>query len=115
MPLRLGDSLEQVVSALAGDSLFLTSRLGGSYLVAVDADTGAAQTFMAGSWPIPLRTDAAGQLLHVLNAWDGTVSVFELMPERRLVATIPTGPPRGTTDRLPVLAVDGVRKRAYAA
>lgn len=115
VPLRLGDSLEQVVPALAGHLLFLTSRLGGSYLVAVDADTGAFETFTAGSWPIPLRTDAAGQLLHVLNAWDGTVSVFELMPERRLVATIPTGLPRGTTDRLPDLAVDGVRKRAYAA
>ncbi|MCG3195218.1 MAG: hypothetical protein DIJKHBIC_04493 [Thermoanaerobaculia bacterium] len=115
VPLRLGDSLEQVVPALAGHSLFLTSRLGGSYLVSVDADTGAFETFTAGTWPIPLRTDAAGEMLHVLNAWDGTVSVFELTPERRLVATIPTGLPRGTTDRLPDLAVDGVRKRAYAA
>ncbi len=114
-PLRLGDSLEQIVPALSGHSLFLTSRLGGSYLVAVDADTGVFETFTAGTWPIPLRTDATGQTLYVLNAWDGTVSVFELTPERHLVATIPTGLPRGTTDRLPDLAVDGVRKRAYAA
>jgi len=114
-PLQLGDSVEQIVPALAGRTLFLTSRLGGSYLVAVDADTGHFETFTAGTWPIPLRTDSTGRTLHVLNAWDGTVSVFELTPERRLLATLPTGLPRGTTDRLPDLAVDGVRQRAYAA
>lgn len=112
--LRLGDSLEGI--ALAGERLVLDSRLGGSYLTLYDPATGSATPFTSGTWPYPALTDRAGGRLFVLDFWDGTLSLFNLgtgAPQR--TATIPTGLPRGTTDRLPDLVVDEARQRAFAA
>ncbi|QQR74481.1 MAG: hypothetical protein IPJ17_02485 [Holophagales bacterium] len=112
--LRLGDSLEGI--ALAGERLVLDSRLGGSYLTLYDPATGSATPFTSGTWPYPALTDRAGSRLFVLDFWDGTLSLFNLgtgSPQR--TATIPTGLPRGTTDRLPDLVVDEARQRAFAA
>lgn len=110
--IRIGDSIESVV--LAGGLVYMNSRLGGSYLVACQADGSGMTPFTAGTWPVVLCADSAGRSLVVLNAWDSTLSVFEL-PSRQLVATIAIGLATGTTDRLPDLAVDFTRQRAYAA
>ncbi len=114
-PLRLGDSAEQVVLTNGGNTFYVNSRLGGSYLMSFNVDTGAYETFTSGVWPVPIRTDASGKRLFVLNAWDSTLSVYALDPQRSLLATIPIGLPRGTTDRLPDLAIDSTHKMAYAA
>lgn len=113
--LHLGDSAEMVTLAKGGESVFLTSRLGGSYLMEWRASTSSLQSFAAGFWPVPIRTDDSGNALYVLNAWDSTLSVFDLSAGRTLTATLPLGIAKGTTDRLPDLAVDGARQRAYAA
>lgn len=113
-PLRLGDSLEGI--ALAGERLALTSRLGGSYLVLHDPATGAAEPFTSGAWPYPIAADRAGTRLFVHDFWDGTLSLFELGGDApRRSAVIPVGLPRGTTDRLPDLALDETRRRAFIA
>lgn len=113
--LRLGDSAEMVTLALGGEYLYLNSRLGGSYLAQWHASTSSLATFSAGFWPIPMRSSDAGSELYVLNAWDSTLSVFDLRAGRVLVATIPLGLAKGSTDRLPDLAIDSARQRAYAA
>ncbi|MBI3147431.1 MAG: hypothetical protein HYZ17_02825 [Betaproteobacteria bacterium] len=113
--LRLGDSAEMITLARAGESVYLTSRLGGSYLLEWKASTSGLETFTAGFWPIPTRSNDAGNAFYVLNAWDSTLSVFDLTGSRQLVATIPLGLVRGTTDRLPDLGIDSTRQRAYAA
>lgn len=110
--LRIGDSIESVV--LAGGLVYMNSRLGGSHLLACQADGSGMTSFSAGTWPVVMCADSAGRTLVVLNAWDSTLSVFEL-PSRRLSATIPIGFAAGTTDRLPDLAVDFTRQRAYAS
>ncbi len=110
---RIGDSVEPTVPT-AGGPLFIGSRLGGSYITAYTPETGGAETFTAGTWPIGIAADPAGRYLVVLNAWDSTVSVFDL-PSRRVLATRSLGIARGTTDRLPDLAVDFTRGFAYAA
>lgn len=112
-PLRLGDSVEHIVPSPTGTA-FITSRLGGSYLSAYDPATRSVATFTAGTWPCYIAVDPNNRYLLILNAWDSTVSVFEL-PDRRLVATVGLGLPAGTTDRLPDLAVDFTRGIAYAA
>lgn len=114
-PIRIGDSLEQVVLALGGSLVVVNSRLGGSYLVARDLLTGATAPFVAGKWPIPVRADAAGERLLVLDAWDSTVSVFRAALPPVLERTVPLGIPAGTTDRLPDLAVESARRRVWAA
>lgn len=113
--LRLGDSVEGVVEDQDGRWIYLNSRLGGSYLMAYDSWTGELETFASGTWPTPIRTDDAREHLFVLDAWDGTVSVFDLRSGHSHLATIATGLPRGTTDRLPDLAIDSVRHLAFAA
>ncbi len=115
VPLRLGDSLEQIVPVLGGQALVVNSRLGGSYLMSCQVAGGAVDAFTAGTWPVPIRADAAGQHLLALNAWDSTVSVLALAPPRTLLATVPIGLPEGSTDRLPDLAVDSDRRLAFAA
>ncbi|HYE86805.1 MAG TPA: hypothetical protein VEA16_10650 [Vicinamibacterales bacterium] len=110
--LRVGDSIESVV--LAGGLVYMNSRLGGSHLLACQPDGSGMTSFTAGTWPVVMCADAAGRTMVVLNAWDSTLSVFEL-PSRRLTATIAIGLPAGTTDRLPDLAVDFTRQRAYAS
>ena len=112
-PLRIGDSVEHVVPSTGGP-MFISSRLGGSYISAYDPATRSAETFTAGMWPTCIAVDPANRYVLVLNAWDSTLSVFEL-PARRLIATVPIGLPAGTTDRLPDLAVDFSRGVAYAA
>ena len=112
-PLRIGDSVEHVVPSTGGP-MFISSRLGGSYISAFDPVTRSAETFTAGMWPTCMAVDPANRYLLVLNAWDSTLSVFEL-PARRLIATVPIGLPVGTTDRIPDLAVDFTRGMAYAA
>ena len=114
-PLRLGESVEQVVLANGGQTLYVNSRLGGSYLASFEVENGAFTTFTAGTWPIPLRTDAVGEHLIVLNAWDSTLSVFAAGDETTWLNTISIGLPPGTTDRLPDLAVDSSQGLAYAA
>jgi hypothetical protein len=64
------------------------------------------------TWPTAVAVDPAGRYLLILNAWDSSISLFEL-PGRRLLATIPLGIALSTTDRLPDLAVDFSRGRAY--
>ena len=113
--LRLGDSVEQVVLANGGANIYVNSRLGGSYVASYNADTGAFSTFTSGDWPIPMQSDASGQHLIVLNAWDSTLSVFAAGAETTLLRTIPLGLPRGTTDRLPELAIDTTHHLAFAA
>ena len=113
--LRLGDSTEMISLAAGGENVYLTSRLGGSYLMEWKASTSSLQTFSAGFWPIPTRVNDSGNELYVLNAWDSTLSVFSLASGRSLVATIPVGLPKGSTDRLPDLAIDSTRQRAYGA
>lgn len=110
---RVGDSVEHV-QPTPGGPLYITSRLGGSYLTAYTPETGAAETFTAGMWPTALAFDPAGRYLIALNAWDSTISIFE-HPTRRLLQTTSLGIARGTTDRLPDIAVDFTRGRAYAA
>ncbi|HWI20758.1 MAG TPA: hypothetical protein VNT81_23550 [Vicinamibacterales bacterium] len=109
---RVGDSIESVV--LAGGLVYMNSRLGGSHLLACQPDGSGMTSFTAGTWPVVMCADTNGRTMVVLNAWDSTLSIFEL-PSRNLVATIPIGLPAGTTDRLPDLAVDFSRNRAYAA
>lgn len=111
--IRIGDSVEGVVTGANG-AVYMNSRLGGSHLVAFDSVSQAATSFVAGTWPVAMSVDAAGTTMVVLNAWDSTLSVFEL-PSRRLTATIPIGLAAGTTDRLPDLAVDFSRGRAFVA
>lgn len=113
--LRLGDSAEMITLAQGGEKVYLNSRLGGSYLLEWRASTSSLQTFTAGFWPIPMRSNDSGNELYVLNAWDSTISVFELASGRQLAATIALGLPKGSTDRLPDLAIDSTRRRAYAA
>lgn len=113
--LRLGDSAEQVVPVNGGRTLVMNSRLGGSYLMAWDAETGHLETFEAGVWPIPLRSVPGDDLLLVLNAWDGTVSVYLGAELGEPLAIVPLDLPAGTTDRLPDLAVDPERRLAFAA
>ena len=113
-PLHLGDSLEQAVLGPAG-TLVLTSRLGGSYLLALDPESDALATFTAGTWPIPLRASPDGAELAVLNAWDSTVSLFSLAAAPAEIGRALLGIAAGTTDRLPDLAIDWTGRRAYAA
>ena len=115
LPLHLGDSLEQIVVSGDGRTLVLSSRLGGSYMATLDLDTGAFDSFESGTWPLPLRRDADGQQLFVLNAWDSTLSVHEFDAQHTSIGLAELGPPAGSTDRLPDLAIDGTRQRAYAA
>lgn len=112
--LRLGDSLEQVVVAADG-TLYLSSRLGGSYLVAYDPAGGNWESFEDGVWPIPIRSDPAGTRLFILNAWDSTLSVYSLENGAEWLGTIPLGLPAGSTDRLPDLTIDTTHHLAYAA
>ncbi len=112
---RLGDSAEQVVAVQGGRRLVMNSRLGGSYLMAWDTSGDRLDTFETGTWPIPVRAVPELGLLLVLNAWDGTLTV---LPEEHLehpLATIRLALPPGTTDRLPDLAVDPIRRLAFAA
>ncbi|HNN14783.1 MAG TPA: hypothetical protein PKL78_14575 [Anaerolineales bacterium] len=113
--LRLGDSVEQIVSSGDGSTLYFASRLGGSYIGSYNQDSGAFEAFTAGTWPIPIRRDASGEHLFTLNAWDGTLSVYSITPNQTLLGTIPLGTPAGSTDRLPDLAIDSTHKLAYAA
>jgi DNA-binding beta-propeller fold protein YncE len=110
--IRIGDSVESVVAV--NGTAYVNSRLGGSHLVALDSSARTASSFAAGTWPVAMCVDSTGRTMVVLNAWDSTLSVFEL-PSKRLTATIPIGLPAGTTDRLPDLAVDFSLGRAYAA
>lgn len=114
-PLRLGDSVEQIVVSGDGSTLYLSSRLGGSYIARYSLLDGTSASFSAGTWPIPLRRDSSGQFLFSLNAWDSTLSVYSMTPSETLLAAIPLGIPAGSTDRLPDLAIDSTHKLAFAA
>ena len=114
-PIRVGDSIEQVVLSKNGEKLYLNSRLGGSYLIEYDTNSGSYQTFKSGTWPIPIRVDSNRENLFVLNAWDSTLSVYSLYPNRTLLSTISLGIPKGTTDRLPDMIVDSANGIAYVA
>ncbi|NOZ95007.1 MAG: hypothetical protein GXP47_09765 [Acidobacteria bacterium] len=113
--LRLGDSAEQVLPVDGGRRLILNSRLGGSYLMAWAVQSRRLETLEAGTWPIPMRYLDDGDLLVVLNAWDGTLSIFHSRELDEAPATLPLDLPAGTTDRLPDLAVDAGRRLAFAA
>ncbi len=115
VPLRLGDSVEDMV--VSGDGRYLTadSRLGGSYLAAFDLVAGQMSTFANGIWPIPLEPNAAGDRLFVLNAWDSTLDVYDYTGAPALLGSIPLGLPPGSTDRLPDLSIDSQNHLAYAA
>ncbi len=114
-PLRLGDSVEGIVFSPNGGTVYVNSRLGGSYLAAINLDTGAFEPFAAGFWPIPIRADSDNRQLFVLNAWESTLDVFGIENGRQPIATIPLGLPPGSTDRLPDLTIDSARRLAYAA
>jgi DNA-binding beta-propeller fold protein YncE len=114
-PIRLGDSLEQVILTNGGKQIFMNSRLGGSYIVSYDLETNNWESFTSGSWPIPMRADATGEKLFVVNAWESSLSIYNVKGARTLLATIPLGLPRGSTDRLPDLAIDTTHQRAYIA
>lgn len=112
---RLGDSVEQLVFSGDGSTLYLSSRLGGSYIARYSFLDGSIASFSAGTWPIPLRRGSAGNFLFALNAWDSTLSVYSMTPLETLLATILLGIPPGSTDRLPDLAIDSTHKLAFAA
>lgn len=112
--LRLGESLEGIVRGADG-LVYTSSRLGGSEVHAIDPALGTAESFTSGTWPYPILGNAAGDTLYVLDFWDSNLSVFDLLPSRTLAARIPLGLPRGTTDRLPDLAIDEARGLAFAA
>ena len=114
-PLRLGDSVEQIIVSGDGSTIYLSSRLGGSYIARYALLDGSSASFSAGTWSIPLRRDSAGSFLFSLNAWDSTLSVYSMTPSETLLGTIPLGIPAGSTDRLPDLAIDSTHKLAYAA
>ena len=114
-PIRIGDSIEQVVLSKDGEKLYMNSRLGGSYLIGYDTNSDSYETFTSGTWPIPIRVDSNGENLIVLNAWDSTLSVYSLFPNRSLLSTIPLGIPKGTTDRIPDMIVDSANGIAYVA
>lgn len=114
-PLRLGDSVEQIIVSGDGSALHLSSRLGGSYIARYSLADGSFASFSAGTWSIPLRRDSAGSFLFSLNAWDSTLSVYSLTSNETLLGVIPLGIPAGSTDRLPDLAIDSAHKLAYAA
>ncbi|MCC6266970.1 MAG: PQQ-binding-like beta-propeller repeat protein [Dehalococcoidia bacterium] len=114
-PLRLGDSVEQVAFAGNGQSVFLSSRLGGSYLAEYRPGDGTFETFESGTWPIPVQTTAEGDRLLVLNAWDSTLSVYDAGDGHALLGTVALGLPDGSTDRLPAMAIDSSRSLAYVA
>ncbi len=114
-PLRLGDSLEQIVLTNGGKQIVMNSRLGGNYVFSYDVETNQWETFTSGTWPLPLRADATGEKLFVLNAWDSTLAIYDVKGTRARIATIPLGLPRGSTDRLPELALDTSHQRAYVA
>ena len=111
--IRIGDSVEGIVTGADG-TVYMNSRLGGSHIVAFEPGGSSATSFAAGTWPVAMCVDAAATMMVVLNAWDSTLSIFEL-PSRRLAATVPIGLAAGTTDRLPDLAVDFSRGRAFVA
>jgi DNA-binding beta-propeller fold protein YncE len=118
-PIRLGDSLEQVILTNGGDRIFMNSRLGGNYIFEYNLAANTWETFASGTWPIPIRADATGEKLFALNAWDSTLAIYDVTGKGgvppSLRATIPLGLPRGSTDRLPELAIDTAQKRAYVA
>ena len=114
-PIRLGDSIEQIILSKDGEKLYMNSRLGGSYLIEYNTNNGSYQTFTSGTWPIPIRGDSSRENLFVLNTWDSTLSVYSLYPNRSLLSTIPLGIPKGTTDRLPDMIVDSANGIAYVA
>ena len=114
-PIRLGDSLEQIILTNGGKQIFMNSRLGGSYVMSYNVEMNQWESFTAGTWPIPMRTDATGEKLFIVNAWDSTLSIYDVKSTRALVATIPLGIPHGSTDRLPDLAIDTAHQRAYVA
>lgn len=114
-PLRLGDSVEQIIVSGDGSAIYLSSRLGGSYIARYSLLDGSSASFSAGTWPIPIRRDSAGSFLFSLNAWDSALSVYSMTPNETLLGTIPLGIPIGSTDRLPDLAIDTTHKLAYAA
>ncbi|MEW5717959.1 MAG: hypothetical protein AB1817_04975 [Chloroflexota bacterium] len=114
-PIRLGDSLEQVVLTNGGKQIFMNSRLGGNYIFSYNVESNQWEAFTTGTWPIPIRANATGDKLFVVNAWDSTLSIYDVKSARALVATIPLGIPRGSTDRLPDLAIDTAHQRAYVA
>ncbi len=114
-PIRLGDSLEQIILTNGGRQIFMNSRLGGNYIFNYNVETNQWEAFTSGTWPIPLRADATGEKLFALNAWDSTLSIYNVKGARTLLATIPLGLPRGSTDRLPELAIDTTHQRAYVA
>ena len=114
-PIRIGDSIEQIVLSKNGEKLYVNSRLGGSYLLEYDTISNSYETFTSGTWPIPIRVDSSGENLIVLNVWDSTLSVYSLFPKRTLLSTIPLGIPKGTTDRLPDMIVDSANSIAYVA
>jgi beta-lactam-binding protein with PASTA domain len=111
-PLRIGHSVDQVV-ALGDGRIIGTSRLGGSYLFTLDVATGDFDTFTAGTWPLPLRTGI--DRIHVLNAWDSSVSTFDTSGAPVELNTRTSTLPEGSTDRLPDLAIDHSRQRAFLA
>lgn len=112
--LRVGDSVEQVAVAADG-SIYLSSRLGGSYLIELDASAGEFETFESGTWPIPVQATEDGERLLVLNAWDSTLSVYAAGEGHSLLGTVDLGIPDGSTDRLPSMAIDDSRSLAYIA
>lgn len=115
IPIRIGESLEEIVLSKNGDKLYMNSRLGGSYILEYDTNNNSYETFTSGTWPIPIRADSQGENLIVLNAWDSTLNVYSLYPERTLLSTIPLGIPKGTTDRLPDMIVDSLNGISYVA
>ncbi len=116
VPLSLGDSVEGIVFSPDGRTLFVNSRLGGSYLAAYNLDSGAFERFEAGFWPIPIRAGSDNRRLIVLNAWESALMVYDIENGRQqALGTISLDLPPGSTDRLPDLAIDSTHHLAYAA
>lgn len=115
-PIRLGDSVEQLIPALNGKLLLINSRLGGSYITVYDVEAQTYTQFETGIWPIPMRINQAGNRLFVLNAWESTLSIVDLSSGLPIIQDkIAFGIPAGSTDRLPDLAIDETRSLAFAA
>lgn len=113
--LRIGDSIDQVVPIHDTGTVFINSRLGGSYLLESRVTRYEHETFTSGTWPIPIRVDSSGERLYVLNAWDSVLSIYGLGPSHVLITNITLHPVPGTTDRIPDLAVDSSNHFAFVA
>ncbi|MBX3177778.1 MAG: PASTA domain-containing protein [Candidatus Hydrogenedentes bacterium] len=101
---EIGSGIGPIVAA--GGRVFGGDRFANSRLFWWIPESATVDQFDAGLWPAPIHLEAAGNTLTVLNAWDSTVSRFDVSGSPVLDATIATGFSVAASERLPSLAVE---------